>query len=164
MICRWRGRIDSNMLTGHLSRASGKTVWLVYAQVRLVISQAYQNKRWISYYESCCYVHHQAHFIPIESFDVYENSHQFRNGQWRVSVVQLDGHLFRERIERSANCFARTEFWRLEAANNVLREEGIQTTIQVDKTLRKQTWRVAATMKYSCFKRSSLPSKKLSLG
>ena len=40
MISRWRGSIDSSMCTGHLSIASGSIVWLVYAHVAFVISNA----------------------------------------------------------------------------------------------------------------------------
>ena len=47
-------------------------VWLVYAQVFVVISPC---------------------LIPAKAFYVHEDSHQLRNGYGRVSIVQLEGNL-----------------------------------------------------------------------
>lgn len=34
------------------------------------------------------------HLVPVQSFQVHQNPHQFRDGQRRVGVVELDGHLW----------------------------------------------------------------------
>ena len=44
-ISRWRGNSTSNHARGHFSSASGRRVWLVYASVRQVRSQASSQPR-----------------------------------------------------------------------------------------------------------------------
>ena len=63
--------------TGHFSSASGSSVWLVYASVRTVRSQASSQPR------------------PASSS---EDAHQFGDGQRRVRVVELDGDLVGQRV------------------------------------------------------------------
>ena len=56
----------------------------------------------------------------METFDVDEDAHHFGNGQRRVRVVELQGHLVGESVETGANRLARAELGRLEAADDVL--------------------------------------------
>lgn len=76
---------------------------------------------------------HLHYLFPGESFDVDEKSHQLGNGQRRVGVVQLDGNLVRERVERGANGLARAEFRRLEAADNVLETKYTYKIVKINK-------------------------------
>ena len=56
-------------------------------------------------------------FVPFQAFVVQKNAHQFRNGNRRVRIVQLDGDLVREKLP-----FAVMQLF--ETADNVLQGSG----------------------------------------
>ena len=65
-------------LTGHCSSASGRMVWLVYPKVFTVMSQATSQS---------------------SPSMVDKDPHEFRNGDGRMGVIELDGDLVGELLE-----------------------------------------------------------------
>ena len=65
------------MAVGQVSRASGSSVWFVYANVRVVMFQA---------------------VLPFQLVDVQEDAHQLGDGENRMGVVELDRHAIGEAL------------------------------------------------------------------
>jgi len=52
-------------------------------------------------------------------FNVHKDPHQLRDGQGRMSVVQLYRDLRRKKVKRRSHGVARAELWRLESTHNI---------------------------------------------
>lgn len=121
------------------------------------------------------------HFVPFQFLYIHQDPHQLRNGQSWVGVIQLNGHL-REQESTTKNkkaaqppftsktftrlClgfFSKPSFdsCRLTFSGNISKDvlTGSLLPIFEDLNLRTTSCSVAATRKYSCFRRSSFPSK-----
>ena len=58
--------------------------------------------------------------LPTQTLLIEENSHELRQGKWRMCVVQLNRYLVREGVEIMSDHFATAEFWRFESSDYVL--------------------------------------------
>lgn len=111
-------------------------------------------------YESYC--------IPVQFLNVHKYPHQLRYGHSRMSIIQLDGNLKHRHIE-SHKCVQRRSFkfnWlkrlcvvKLTLSGKLSNDNGPEEFLFEVLKRRITSCKVAATTKYSCFKRSSFPSK-----
>lgn len=101
----------------------------------------------------------------VLTLNVHKQTYKFRNTNWRVSVVQLNSHLKRHHLFFTADLvqfFLKNSLQppvTLSANESKFALTGSRQPYLLDLKRRIMSCNVAATKKYSCFKRNSFPIK-----